>query len=292
MSLHQPVLLNETLSFLKSMNGPPRFFLDSTFGRGGHSLAILKEFPEVKIVGLDRDAAAIEYGKKHFVEFIKNGRLQLIQSNFSDYSTNGDFFFDAILMDLGVSSPQLDDATRGFSFYNEGPLDMRMDKNQELSAAYIVNELSEKEIADIFYNYGEVKKSFQVARSICEYRKTKPFETTVELAQVIAKVLGWRKKGHHPATECFLALRMVVNDELGHIKKAILNFVKELSPGGRLLIITFHSIEDREVKKLLFSLTQWGRPAPKKVIKPTREEQTQNPRSRSAQLRVFERQLA
>ncbi len=291
MTLHKPVLLNETIEFIKTMNCPLRCFLDTTFGRGGHSLSILKEFPETKVIALDRDLDAIEYGRAEYAEEIESGRLQLIHSNYSEFSMKDKFTFDAILMDLGVSSPQLDEPTRGFSFYNEGPLDMRMDRRQSLTAAEIVNNWQERELADVFYNYGDVKKSFRVARAIVEYREEKEIQTTAELAEIIAKVLGWRKKGHHPATECFLALRIVVNEEFEHMEAAIHNLVKELTPGGRLLVITFHSSEDRRVKKLLLNLKEWGEPVQKKVVKPSRSEQEENPRSRSAHMRVFERSL-
>ncbi len=284
---HKPVLLNEVLEFLRPIENF-KSFLDATFGRGGHTHEVLKEFPHVKVTALDRDPAAIGYGKVEFASFIQDGRLELIHTNYSIYG-DAQNHFDGILMDLGVSSPQLDDPKRGFSFYNDGPLDMRMNPDDSVSAKEIVNTWTEEELANVFYHYGDVKKSFRVARAIAENRKVKPIETTGELSKIIERALGWHRKGHHPATECFLALRICVNNEFEHMEKAIHNFLNILSPGGRLLIITFHSAEDRKVKNLFLTLKNLGEPVQKKVVKPSREEQVQNPRSRSAHLRVFER---
>lgn len=286
--LHAPIMLQEIVNLFSEKAGPKEKFLDATFGRGGHTKELLRIFPTLSVTAIDQDPEAIEYGKSNFKDYIKDNRLQMIHSNFAKDCNLGETTFDGILMDLGVSSPQLDTASRGFSFYNEGPLDMRMDPHSSLTAADIVNTYAESDIADILYHYGDVKKSYRVARVICEKRKEKPFETTKELADLIAKTLGWKKSGHHPATACFQAIRIAVNDEIRAAQTGIENLSQKLSLQGRMFIITFHSIEDRMVKRLLLKLPN-GKPLFKKVIIPTDEEQERNPRSRSAKLRVFER---
>ncbi len=297
--LHKPIMFQEILDIFSDKAGPKDKFLDATFGRGGHTKKILDTYPNIRVTALDQDPDAIEYGNKEFSDYIKQNRLRIIKSNFSNYkeseygnsdsATEYGTRYDGILMDLGVSSPQLDTPSRGFSLYHDGPLDMRMDPTQDLSAREIVNEWDERDLADLFFKYGDVKKSFRVAKAIVTKRKEKPFETTLELADVIAKSLGWRKSGHHPATECFQALRIVVNDEMNATHDGITNLVEMLNHQGRLFVITFHSSEDRLVKRLLLSLDHIGKPVFKKVIQPSKEEQKDNPRSRSAKLRVFER---
>lgn len=287
--LHKPIMYQEILNIFSEKEGPKERFLDATFGRGGHTKKILDTFPNIRVTALDQDPEAIEYGNKEFSEYIKQNRLEIKKSNFSKYDNSDSAFYDGIIMDLGVSSPQLDTPSRGFSLYHEGPLDMRMDPTQGISAKEIINEWEERELADLFFNYGDVRKSFRVAKAIVNKRSEKPFETTLELAEVIQKSLGWRKSGHHPATECFQALRIVVNNELDAAEEGITNLSQMLSDKGRLFIITFHSIEDRLVKRLLLSLDHIGRPLFKKVIQPSKEEQKDNPRSRSAKLRVFEK---
>lgn len=291
--LHKPIMYQEILNIFSEKEGPKEKFLDATFGRGGHTKKILDTFPNIRVTALDQDPEAVEYGNKEFSEYIKQNRFEIKKSNFSKYD-NSDSApkydrYDGIIMDLGVSSPQLDTPSRGFSLYHEGPLDMRMDPTQGISAKEIINEWEERELADLFFNYGDVRKSFRVAKAIVTKRNEKPFETTLELAEVIAKSLGWRKSGHHPATECFQALRIVVNDELKAAELGITNLSKMLSDKGRLFVITFHSTEDRMVKRLLLSLDHIGKPVFKKVIQPSKEEQKDNPRSRSAKLRVFEK---
>jgi 16S rRNA (cytosine1402-N4)-methyltransferase len=301
-TLHKPIMYQEILDIFSEKEGPKEKFLDATFGRGGHTKKILDTFPNIQVTALDRDPEAIEYGNKEFSEYIKQNRFEIKKSNFSQYRPQDNIVkhdnsdsaseydtYDGILMDLGVSSPQLDTPSRGFSLYQEGPLDMRMDPTQGVSAREIVNEWEERELADLFFNYGDVRKSFRVAKAIVTKRQEKPFETTLELADVIAKSLGWRKPGHHPATECFQALRIVVNDELRAAEEGITNLSQMLNDKGRLFVITFHSTEDRLVKRLLLSLDHIGKPVFKKVIQPSKEEQRDNPRSRSAKLRVFEK---
>ena len=295
--LHIPIMYQEILDIFSEKTGSKGTFLDATFGRGGHTKKFLDTFPNIQVTALDQDPDAIEYGNREFSEYIKNKRLRIKKSNFSKYDTNDsapgyDTRYDGILMDLGVSSPQLDTASRGFSLYHEGPLDMRMDPTQDLSAKEIVNNWDERDLADLFFKYGDVRKSFRVAKAIVNKRNEKPFETTLELADVIAKSLGWKKSGHHPATECFQALRIVVNDELNAAHEGISNLAEMLNNNGRLFVITFHSSEDRLVKRLLLTLGHIGKPVFKKVIQPSKEEQKFNPRSRSAKLRVFERTVS
>lgn len=287
--LHKPIMYQEILDIFSDKAGPKETFLDATFGRGGHTRKILNAFPGIQVTALDQDPDAIEYGEKVFSEEIKNKRLRIKKSNFSKYDNSDSALYDGIIMDLGVSSPQLDTPSRGFSLYHEGPLDMRMDPTQDLSAREIVNNWDERDLADLFFKYGDVRKSFRVAKAIVNRRSEKEFTTTVDLAEVIAKSLGWKKSGHHPATECFQALRIVVNDELNAAFEGISNLAEMLNMNGRLFVITFHSSEDRLAKRLLLSLGHIGKPVFKKVIQPSKEEQKDNPRSRSAKLRVFER---
>lgn len=292
--LHKPIMYQEILNIFSEKEGTKENFLDATFGRGGHTKKILDAFPTIQVTALDQDPDAIEYGEKEFSDYIKNKRLRIKKSNFSKYDNSdsapgNDIRYDGILMDLGVSSPQLDTPSRGFSLYHDGPLDMRMDPTQDLSAREIVNNWDERDLADLFFKYGDVRKSFRVAKAIVNKRNEKPFETTLELADVITKALGWKKSGHHPATECFQALRIVVNDEMNATHEGISNLAEMLNHQGRLFVITFHSSEDRLVKRLLLALGHIGKPVFKKVIQPSKEEQKDNPRSRSAKLRVFER---
>lgn len=193
-------------------------------------------------------------------------------------------------MDLGVSSPQLDDPERGFSFYHDGPLDMRMDPTQGTSAQEIVNTWTEVGLQRVFMELGEIPRPHRVVKAILQDRREKPFTTTSQLSQLIERVEGWRKKGRHPATQYFLALRLLVNEELDGLKESLpLLMEKALRPGGRLLVITFHSLEDRIVKNIFKDRKDLGVPVNKKVIVPSREEILENPRSRSAKLRVFSR---
>lgn len=297
MSLHAPVLLNEVMQMSRECPIPIRWILDGTFGRGGHTKEFLKQFPEAKVVGLDRDPEAIEYGQKAFAQEISEHRLSLIHGNFHQLKTilesrkhqsiapEG---FSLILLDLGVSSPQLDEGHRGFSFYHEGPLDMRMDTTQGITAADIVNTWPEVELLQIFKEIGEIHRPHRTVSRIIEHRKERPFVSAQDLAQLIERSEGWHRKGHHPATRYFMALRIVVNDELDGLKSCIPDFMRALSDGGRLLTITFHSLEDR-ILKYAFKEAEGGWPVNKKVIVPEREEILANPRSRSSKLRVFQR---
>lgn len=290
--IHTPVLLEAVLEKIGEMNLREGFFVDGTFGRGGHTREILRLHQELKIIALDCDVEALEYGAIHFKQDIASGRLILKHGNFTDFGqlieVNNCVGF---LLDLGVSSPQLDEGRRGFSFYHDGPLDMRMNTSQEYTAADIINEWDEQGLNDLFHNLGEVRSPFRVTKKILESRKQKPFTTTGELATLIERAEGWHKKGHHPATNYFLALRLEVNQELARLEKVLPKIVDALLPWGRLLVITFHSLEDRIVKVGFKKLEEAGKGVivNKKVIQAQWSEKKSNPRSRSAKLRVFEK---
>lgn len=292
---HKSVLLEEVLEVFKDQ--AITTFIDATLGAGGHSEALLKNHPEIKkLIGIDQDLEAIKIAK----ERLKNYPVEIIHSNFSTAKlpkSNG------ILADLGVSSMQLDQAERGFSFMRDGPLDMRMNQKQELTAALIVNEWDERDIAVIIRDYGEEKRWKEAARAIVRNR---PFHTTLELAAVLKKALYNPKKKIDPSTQVFQALRIRVNDELEVIKTFIKRALDSLEVGGRLAIITFHSLEDRIVKHTFRDLAQdkvttkglGGLFLPKvpevKILTPkgiiaSDDEIQLNPRSRSAKLRAVEK---
>ena len=286
---HIPVMADEILKELEpSLGNPTAIHGDGTFGRGGHTRLILDRFPTVTVVACDQDAEAIAWAHTHFASEIQSGRLIVLHSQFSDLANYSDKSFNTILLDLGVSSPQLDEGERGFSFINPGPLDMRMDLRSNFTAADIVNGWTEKELIKLFQDFGEIRSPFRVVKAIVHDRKQTPFTETTQLAGMIARVSGWRKKGFHPATQYFMALRLEVNQELNQVEVGIKSFLPKLRPGGRMAVITFHSLEDRIVKNI-FKQSEFGRPVHKKVLVPTEEEVRANPRSRSAKLRVFER---
>ena len=287
---HYPVLWKEVVESFRVFEGKKDLvFFDGTFGRGGHTGLILKLFPEARAVVMDQDLAAIEFAKEKFSTEVQNGRLQIIHDNFANFSEHNLGHFDMMLLDLGVSSPQLDNAERGFSFYHDGPLDMRMDQTKDLTAEYIVNTADEEDLVRLFKSYGEIHKPFRVVRAIVHDRKTKAFQNTRELAGLIERVDGWRVKGHHPATQYFMALRLAVNGELDVVAKAVPEMMQALTMSGRLAVISFHSLEDRIVKNLFRESKELGLPVNKKVIVAAQEECDINSRSRSAKLRVFER---
>lgn len=297
--MHIPVLLNEVLD-----NTNPRTqsrVLDCTFGRGGYSRAYLER--NCFVTALDRDDTAHEYANKLKEQF--GSQFQFIQSKFSEIGTLfKPHSFDIIVFDIGVSSPQIDDASRGFSFNKTGNLDMRMGSSK-LTAADIINTYSESKLADIFFIYGEEKKSRKFARLICDYRIHKQFETTTELADLIAKnspKIFNPKKKIHPATLIFQALRIVVNDELNEFETALNACHHLLSPNGHLATVTFHSLEDRIAKNYFKSYSQIEKQSKyakekieatnlynlitKKPITATQTEIKSNPRASSAKLRV------
>ncbi len=304
---HQSVLLQESIDALNIQ--PNGIYLDATFGRGGHSRAILKYLGEQgRLIALDRDAEAITAAQS----FTSDPRFSIHHCAFSnmkvvvnDLELYGKI--DGILMDIGVSSPQLDDATRGFSFQKDGPLDMRMDTGSGLSAAQWLNSASLEEIATVIKRFGEEKFGTRIAHAVLEQRVIKPLETTREFAELIDKAVPVKDKFKHPATRTFQGVRIFINGELKQLELGLSEGVDVLKPGGRLAVISFHSLEDRMVKRFIKSKSQ-GKKYPSKLpiaqsvvdqdkvlkaigkaIKPSATEIDNNRRSRSSVLRVAEK---
>jgi 16S rRNA (cytosine1402-N4)-methyltransferase len=279
---HIPVLSQEVITGLNIQAGGN--YLDLTIGGGGHSRLILETAEDVKITAVDQDLDALNAAKENLSEF--GSRVNFIHSNFANYQFPENTY-DGILADLGVSSYHLDNPERGFSFRNTASLDMRMNQQQSLTAGDIINEWEEKELADIFFKYGEERLSRKIARRIVENR---PFNTTTELANAIAYSVPpkYRYGRIHPATRVFQALRIAVNDELKVLETLIEKAPNALIAGGKIAIISFHSLEDRIVKHGLRNLSLL-RILTKKPIIATEEEIKENPRSRSAKLRIAER---
>ncbi|MFI4891184.1 MAG: 16S rRNA (cytosine(1402)-N(4))-methyltransferase RsmH [Steroidobacterales bacterium] len=303
---HAPVLLAAAVAALDvRANG---VYLDATFGRGGHAQAILRHLVAGgRLLCLDRDPAAIEQARACFAA---DPRVAIFLAPFSALAACADSVqpglrLDGVLFDLGVSSPQLDDAARGFSFMQDGPLDMRMSAGSNLSAADVVNQASESELARIFRDYGEERYAGRIARAIVADRQKQPFLRTLQLAQMIARVSPTHDRHKHPATRVFQALRIRVNDELGELETALEEALARLQPRGRLVVISFHSLEDRIVKRFMrrHSLADpmyaglphipvHARPKLRLVGKPVvpdEVESRRNPRARSARMRVAER---
>ncbi|MBR5605800.1 MAG: 16S rRNA (cytosine(1402)-N(4))-methyltransferase RsmH [Verrucomicrobia bacterium] len=304
---HNPVLLNETLQLLEPKDG--MIFFDGTVGGGGHASALLqKTSPSGRLYGCDRDGdELLRTSEKLSRQF--GSRCQLKQGNYSevDQLFSG-VEFDGALLDLGCSSMQFDRIERGFSFQGDAPLDMRMDRTQELTAEYVVNEYSTDELADLFFYYGGVRESRRLARAIEEERMLRRFVSTKQLASFIESKLPRAGKKIHPATRIFQAIRIEVNQEFEHLRSALDKLIPMLKPGARLAVITFHSGEDKIVKDFGRTLARdyvvegevdipefRKERAPllkiltRKPVEPTEEEIKQNPRSRSARLRVFEK---
>ena len=279
---HIPVLSQEVITGLNIQAGGN--YLDLTIGGGGHIRLILETAEDVKITAVDQDLDALNAAKENLSEF--GNRVNFIHSNFANYQFPENTY-DGILADLGVSSYHLDNPERGFSFRNTASLDMRMNQQQSLTARDIINEWEEKELADIFFKYGEERLSRKIARRIVENR---PFNTTTELANAIAYSVPpkYRYGRIHPATRVFQALRIAVNDELKVLETLIEKAPNALIAGGKIAIISFHSLEDRIVKHGLRNLSLL-RILTKKPIIATEEEIKENPRSRSAKLRIAER---
>jgi len=288
MYTHLPVLLNEVMQFL-NLRTDGRY-IDATFGAGGHTRELLdRTSPGGRVLAVDQDETAIEQGRIELQSY--GSRLELVKANFRDIESivqeHGFAGLDGILADIGVSSMMLDDPARGFSFMREGPLDMRMDLDQPLTAADVLNTYSEKEIANILFNYGEERRSRQIASSIV---RSRPMSRTTDLTRAIERVLGGRRYGKiHPATRTFQALRIFVNDELRSLETFLDSSMNVLRPGGRLVLISFHSLEDRIVKNKFRSPVVPGVALTKKVITAAVEELDRNPRSRSARLRAWEK---
>jgi 16S rRNA (cytosine1402-N4)-methyltransferase len=306
MSGHIPVLLPEIVTYLSPRDGG--VYLDGTFGGGGYAKAIL-DHAACTLWAIDRDPEAIERGASLVAQY--PDRLHLLHGPFGDMVSllngAGVTELDGVVLDLGVSSFQIDDASRGFSFRMDGPLDMRMGKFGE-SAADLVNTLPERELADLLYQFGEERASRRIAKAILAARAEAPIETTGRLAEIVRSVLPPDRSGIHPATRSFQALRIKVNDELVQIEQALTAAAGLLSPDGRLVVVSFHSLEDRIVKRFMTEAT--GRaPAPSrhdprglreaapasfrlltaKAVRPADQEARANPRSRSARLRAMQR---
>jgi len=279
---HVPVLGREVIEGLAVR--PGGHYLDATVGGGGHSRLILEAAADVRLTAVDQDEDALAAAQKYLAEY--GGRVKFIYSNFADYEFTPNTF-DGILADLGVSSYHLDQAERGFSFRQAANLDMRMDRGRSLTAADVINNWDEAELADIFFKYGEERLSRRIARRIVERR---PLHTTIELADAIASSVPpkYRYGRIHPATRVFQALRIVVNDELKSLETFLDKAPNALVPGGRIAIISFHSLEDRPVKHGLRNLPLL-KVLTKKPIIALEEEISNNPRSRSAKLRIAER---
>jgi len=297
----------EVLSALRPRPGGR--FVDGTLGGAGHAALVLDaSSPTGWLFGCDRDGVAVEAASQRLAEKFA-GRFEVRRGNYADLAGwLPERSCDAVLLDLGVSSPQLDSPERGFSFQQEGPLDMRMDNRQELTAADLVNGESAEALAGIFWKYGGERESRRIARAIVHDRALRKFETTRQLAELIERLSPRAGRKAHPATKVFQALRLAVNDELGSLRRGLEAAVKILKPGGRLAVITFHSLEDRAVKEFgrersrgytfagAVDVPELRLPrAPelnwvtRKAILPGADELRENPRARSAQLRVFER---
>ena len=295
---HQPVMLSEAITALNVREGG--FYVDGTIGGGGHTREILERVgSKGTVLGLDRDPEAIRHLKEALSPTAPN--LILRQGNFSrldEYLIElGGETVDGILLDLGVSSFQLEQSSRGFTFLKDEPLDMRMDPDSGIPASDLVNRLPEKELADLIYRYGEDRASRRIARGIVWARKEKPITSTSELARLVRRSLyrPGRRPRIDPATRTFMALRLAVNDELGHLEKFLALALSVIKPHGRMVIISFHSLEDRLVKRALVppmrAKDQTGILAAlfKKPLRPEPEEVARNPRARSARLRAGER---
>jgi 16S rRNA (cytosine1402-N4)-methyltransferase len=300
---HRPVLVSESVELLAPRAGS--LVVDGTCGGGGHSAEILRTGADV--VALDQDPDAIDFAREKLSEY--GGRVTLVQANFREsgkvLDELGIVGIGGALLDLGVSSRQLENAVRGFSVMRQGPLDMRMDPRRELTAATIVNSYSEEELTRIFRELGEEPAARRIASQLVKFRKTTPFHETMQLSKAIEKIV-WRHGRRHPATQVFQALRMEVNDELTALEEGLDALTKRLDSGARIAVITFHSLEDRIVKNFFrdrsrewLDRPEWPEPrrnpdyalrlVTDKPVEPGENEQRNNPRSRSAKLRVAEK---
>jgi 16S rRNA (cytosine1402-N4)-methyltransferase len=295
--MHQSVLLQETIEGLDLQAGD--VVVDGTLGRGGHSIAAFKKEKNIFLIGIDRDEDAILDTAKRFEEAgIDTAKYKLFQGNFRDISRfvteAGKDGVEKIMLDLGLSSPHLDSSGRGFSFKGSEPLLMTMEKEpgkDSFTAADIVNTWAEEDIANVIYAYGDERYSRRIAKAIVARRQEKPILTTGDLADIISgSVPGMYRRGKiHPATRTFQALRIAVNDELGSLKAGLIAGLNCLKSGGRISVISFHSLEDRIVKNFMrdWDREGFGKSLTKKPIEPSEEEIRQNSRSRSAKLRIF-----
>ena len=305
---HQSVLLRECIRYLDI--DPAGIYVDGTLGMGGHSEAILQKLTTGRLVGIDRDDRALEFASERLAPF--GERAVLVKGNFGDLGDILDGLgiekVDGMLFDLGVSSPQLDEGSRGFSYMQDAPLDMRMDETAPLTARDILNGWSEAELRSIFWRYGEERYAGRIAAAVVAGREKAPIETTAQFVEIIRKTMpasALREK-QHPAKRCFQAVRIAVNDELGSLERMLDQAPDRLRDGGRLLVISFHSLEDRIVKEAIrkrengctcppeFPVCTCGfvktlRSVTRKPVVPDGEELAANPRARSARLRIAEK---
>lgn len=306
MAMHQSVLLQESIKGLAiKANGT---YFDGTFGRGGHSQEILNHLNEQgKLFAIDKDVDAIQHAQEHFG---LDKRFHIFHGSFAklrDFAAEAKVVgaVDGILLDLGVSSPQLDNPERGFSFMQQGPLDMRMDSTQAISAAKFVNEAEINEMANVFRQFGEERFAGRIARAIVAAREEAPITTTLQLAEIVKEANPKWEKHKHPATRVFQAIRIHVNQELSDLTSCLEQCIDILAPGGRLAVISFHSLEDRIVKQFMRDKEQGNRPPPEvpiryeetltnfkrvgKAVMPQEDEVKENVRARSAVLRIGEK---
>ena len=282
---HYPVLLEEAIEYLSI--DPEGVYVDCTFGEGGHSEAILKQLTTGRLIALDRDLTAIEAGRERLAEY--RDKLTLIHANYSSVADFAATPVQGILADVGLSRRQLEDAERGFSFLREGPLSMAMDQGQRLTADVIVNHYGERQLADLIYQFGEERRSRGIARAIVRGR---PIRTTTHLAEIVEKAVPrTARRRIHPATKTFQGIRIAVNDELGALEGLLEVAPSLLSPGGRMVAISFHSLEDRLVKQSFRSWKQKGvfDVLTRRIVRPSLDEIRKNPASRSAKLRASKR---
>jgi 16S rRNA (cytosine1402-N4)-methyltransferase len=304
---HQPVMLEEVCEHLKAVPGGR--YIDGTVGLGGHTEAVLSRFPDSHVLGVDRDRDALAQAGQRLAGF--GDRVVLVQGSYSEMERHatqvGWDRVDGILLDIGISSMQLDTAGRGFSHRLDGPLDMRMDRRGPVTAATIVNTWTEDQLTDVFRRYGEERRARQVARAVVAEREERPFARTAELAELLQRVVGQRRGPTlPPATRCFQALRIAVNRELAELEAGLVSALKLLRPGGRLVVISFHSLEDRIAKHFFrheaaicvcppgLPICVCGKKATlqiltRKPLRPSAEELDMNRRAGSAKLRAVER---
>ncbi len=282
---HYPVLLEEAIEYLSI--DPEGVYVDCTFGEGGHSEAILQRLTTGRLIALDRDRTALEAGRERLAEY--RDKLTLIHSNYSNLAEFVATPVRGILADVGLSRRQLEDAERGFSFMSEGPLSMAMDQGQHLTADVIVNHYGERQLADLIYQFGEERRSRGIARAIVRGR---PIRTTTHLAEIVEKAVPrTARRRIHAATKTFQAIRIAVNDELDELAKLLEVAPSLLYPGGRMVAISFHSLEDRLVKQSFRSWKQQGvfDVLTRRIVRPSLDEIRKNPASRSAKLRASKR---
>ena len=288
--IHRPVMPDQALELLAIR--PAGTYIDATIGEGGHAEEILKRLRGGRLLGIDRDPRALELARQRLDAFEE--KLVVLRGNFADIDTlhavSGFPAADGMLADLGMSSLQVDDPARGFSFSRSGPLDMRMGSDTEIAAEQLVNQSHERDLADMIFQLGEERHSRRIARAIV---KARPIRTTTELAQVVSRAIPYRAGLHqiHPATRTFQALRLAVNKELENLGVFLSKALAVLAPGGRLVILSFHSLEDRMVKQAFRSwqLEGCARILTRKVLRPSEDEVRPNPRARSAKLRAAEK---